>query len=168
MPNSKRKDLLRTAFDLIDAVVEVYLKSAIKPFLQFHETFYAGMNAFLRKLLDENTVPTWFTANFITYVRTAAVVPCIVMLSRGRVLIPAITVLLVDFGDFLDGVVARYWFDVKKKETENEKKKNSGGSNTNSRETSRSASPASDADSFGTCSDIADCIRSRRVDATPF
>jgi hypothetical protein len=144
------KDLLCTLADLIDAVVAVYLTTAIQPFVKMHEKFYSGMNKILRAQLDKNHVPTWVTANFITYVRTALVVPTLIFLSMNFMAWPAVIVIAVDFGDFLDGVVARYWVDrnKKRKQEEDEKKK----------ETSRAPSPASDADSFGTsCSVFVDC-----------
>jgi len=130
--------LLRTVFELVDAVVELYLKSIISPFLKLHEKFYAGLNKFLRQLLDRNNVPAWFTANFITYARTLLVFPTIILLASGYRSLPALLVVAVDFGDFLDGVVARYWVDqAKEKEKTKEQK------------SSRSSSPASDKDSFG-------------------
>ena len=56
------------------------------------------------------------TANFITYLRTALIIPTLCMLS-WRWWVPAsLTIILVDFGDFLDGVVARFWIDKKKEE----------------------------------------------------
>jgi|Transcript_17966 phosphatidylglycerophosphate synthase len=108
-------ELFKSIFDVINAVVEMYLGSVIKPFLTLHEQFYSKMNSTLRQVLDDNNVPVWFTANFITYARTALVVPTVLLLSWGHTVLPSLLVLLVDFGDFLDGVVARYWVDMKKK-----------------------------------------------------
>lgn len=138
------KSLLKTVGDLVDVIVELFLGHVIKPFLKLHEKFYAGLNATLRSLLDNNYVPEWFTANFITYARTFLVIPCILLLSWGHSILPSIIVILVDFGDFLDGVVARYWVDIKKEQQEEALKKNDGGKR------SRSVSPVnSDDDSFG-------------------
>lgn len=111
------KDVMKSTFDLVDGIVEFYLTSAIKPFVKFHETFYNGLNKTLRKLLDDNRrkIPDWFTANFITYARTALTIPTILLLAGGYVFIPAFLVLFVDFNDFLDGVVARFWVDIKMK-----------------------------------------------------
>lgn len=130
-------------FSLVDSIVELYLGTIIKPFLGFHETFYAGLNKTLRKLLDDNKdkIADWFTANFITYVRTVLVIPTLVLLSGNHQILPAIIVILVDFGDFLDGVVARYWVDVKKEREQEEVSKDKGP---------RPSSPTSDDDSFGT------------------
>jgi len=142
MTAAKSKDLLTTAFDLVDAVVEIYLRSVIKPFLSLHETFYSSLNQVLRKLLDdyERHIPVWFTANFITYVRTILVLPTLLLLAWGHTILPAIIIVSVDFGDFLDGVVARYWVDVRKKQAAAADSKDK-----------RSASPTgSDHDSFGT------------------
>jgi hypothetical protein len=137
-----KKDLVSTVIDLVDVVVEIYLSSIIKPFLKIHERFYASLNSVLRGLLDDHkkSIPVWFTANFITYARTVLVFPTIVLLAWGHTVLPAIVVVLVDFGDFLDGVVARYWVDVRKEDA----------AAAESKDKSRSASPTnSDNDSFG-------------------
>ena len=118
---------------LNSAIVELYLQFIIKPFLEFHDIFYASLNKFFRSRLDNaKKVPTWFTANFITYARTILIIPTLIMLSWRWWLAVSITIVMVDFGDFLDGVVARYWIDKKK---EAKKKKDD-------------ASASSDDDSF--------------------
>lgn len=101
--------------DLVDKYVEKYLSNVIKPFLVWHEKFYSAMNKALRSGLDNNSkyVPDWFTANFITYLRTVLVIPTLVLLSLGHSILPCLLIISVDFGDFLDGVVARYWNDHK-------------------------------------------------------
>jgi len=138
------KSLLKTIMDLVDLIVELFLGNVIKPFLALHEKFYSALNATLRSLLDNNTIPIWFTANFITYARTFLVIPCILLLSWGHTVLPSVIVILVDFGDFMDGVVARYWVDVKKEQQEEALNKKDGTSR------SRSVSPVnSDDDSFG-------------------
>lgn len=102
--------------NIIDGVVEMYLAQFVKPFLHFHEIFYNNLNVVLRKAMDDNKskIPDWFTANFITYARTVLVIPCLLFISWGYWFLPSVIVLLVDFGDFLDGVAARYWIDVLK------------------------------------------------------
>lgn len=112
------QDILTFIFELVNLLVEIYLTYVIKPFLSLHEVFYAWLNNTIRTILDDNSdkIPTWFTANFITYVRTVFVVPCVMLLVNGYILLPSFIVLAVDFGDFLDGVVARYWVDIKKSE----------------------------------------------------
>ena len=114
------EDLILKLLALVDSIVELYLAKAVKPFLKFHEKFYDALNTQLRKILDENKakVPDWFTANFITYLRTVLVVPTLLFLAWGYTLLPCLIVILVDFGDFLDGVVARFWVDVKKEREE--------------------------------------------------
>jgi len=109
-------DTILKLFALIDSLVELYLGTVIKPFLSLHEKFYAALNKALRKVLDDNRdkIPLWFTANWITYARTVLVVPTILVLSWGYTLLPSFLIIFVDFGDFLDGVVARFWVDVKK------------------------------------------------------
>jgi hypothetical protein len=110
------EDAIVKLFALIDSIVELYLGTIIKPFLSLHETFYTALNKALRKVLDDNRakIPDWFTANWITYARTVLVVPTILLLSWGYTVVPSFLVIFVDFGDFLDGVVARFWVDVKK------------------------------------------------------
>mmetsp|Transcript_8039 Transcript_8039/g.19771 ORF Transcript_8039/g.19771 Transcript_8039/m.19771 type:complete len:411 (+) Transcript_8039:83-1315(+) len=110
------EDTVIKLFALIDSVVELYLKTVIKPLLTFHEKFYNALNKTMRKVLDDNRskIPDWFTANWITYARTVLVVPTILLISWGYTLLPSFLVIFVDFGDFLDGVVARFWVDVKK------------------------------------------------------
>ena len=43
------------------AIVELYLQFVIKPFLEFHDVFYASLNKFFRFQLDAKKVPVWFT-----------------------------------------------------------------------------------------------------------
>jgi hypothetical protein len=125
-------------FNIIDGVVEMYLAQFVKPFLHFHEIFYNNLNAVLRKAMDDNKskIPDWFTANFITYARTVLVIPCLLFISWGYWFLPSVIVLLVDFGDFLDGVAARYWIDVLKERQEK-------------KDDARPGSPASSDASFG-------------------
>ncbi len=132
-------------FSLVDSIVELYLGTVISPFLSLHEKFYSSLNTTLRKLLDDNKskIADWFTANFITYARTILVVPTLLLLALGHTLLPSFIVILVDFGDFLDGVVARYWVDLKK---EREQEKAAANKEKGS---SRPTSPAPDDDSFG-------------------
>jgi hypothetical protein len=147
---SHRNDLLRKTFEVIDAVVELYLGSIIKPFLAYHELFYAAMNKALRAVLDANKpkIGDWFTANFITYLRTFFVIPTLLLMAWGQTLLPSLIVIAVDFGDFLDGVVARFWVDVKKEREE-----------ALTSENKTSSSPTnSDDESFGTL--LLDCWRS--------
>jgi CDP-alcohol phosphatidyltransferase len=159
-----QQDLLWTsAFHLIDTFVELYLSSVIKPFVSLHEVFYSGLNNVLRKCLDDNQsrIPAWFTANFITYFRTALVLPTLILLAWHHQVLPALIVILVDFGDFLDGVVARYWADVRKKNEQPKKTTmttlESSSKKDNKKETAKKTTTAagrssptdSDEDSFG-------------------
>lgn len=146
-------------FALVDSIVELYLGNVIKPFLTLHEKFYTALNKTLRNVLDENSskIPTWFTANFITYFRTVLVVPTLLLLACDCTWLPSFIVILVDFGDFLDGVVARFWVDInKQKEDELKKKKNDDNSKDddddnepNSRDSLTPSPTQSDDDSFG-------------------
>lgn len=140
---SPTKKLGKLSLQLVDFLVEEYfLPKVIQPFLSLHEIFYGELNRLMRKVLDDNKqhIPKWFTANFITYVRTWVVFPTLLLLAWGYTVIPALLVILVDFGDFLDGVVARYWVDVRKEE-EKQKKKDDGSLKT--------SSSSSDMDGFG-------------------
>jgi len=103
-------------FDIINKFVEFYLTGVIKPALILHEIFYSWLSIAIRTLLDgcSNYIPTWFTANFITYARTVLVIPCITLLALGYQILPSTIVILVNSGDYLDGVVARFWVDIKK------------------------------------------------------
>jgi hypothetical protein len=155
-----KRDLVSTVIDLVDVVVEIYLSSIIKPFLKIHERFYASLNRVLRGLLDDHKkdIPVWFTANFITYFRTVLVFPTIILLAWGHTVLPAMIVVAVDFGDFLDGVVARYWVDVRKEDA----------AAAESKDKSRSTSPTnSDNDSFGTSikllESVAICLSGKKI-----
>ena len=161
MSPSKRKstalqhaDLGTSAFHLIDTFVELYLSSVIKPFVALHEVFYSGLNTVLRKCLEDHKdrIPVWFTANFITYFRTALVIPTLILLAWQHQVLPALIVILVDFGDFLDGVVARYWVDVRneqKKALESKKDKKEVSKKGTATTTGRSSPTDSDEDGFG-------------------
>ncbi|KAG7355057.1 CDP-alcohol phosphatidyltransferase [Nitzschia inconspicua] len=143
-------DFFSNVFALIDTVVELYLAKFIKVFLNYHEVFYNKLNAVLRKAFDDNkaSIPDWFTANFITYFRTLMVIPTIMLLVGGYTIFPSVMVLLVDFGDFLDGVVARFWIDDKKLKDESLQQQQQQGSKS-SATTSPSPSPVhSDDESF--------------------
>jgi phosphatidylglycerophosphate synthase len=111
-----KKSGIQQGLDTIDNFVEFYMKCIIKPALVFHEVFYSWLNTIIRSCLDlfSDYIPEWFTANFITYIRTFLVIPCLLLLAQGYQVVPSIIVMSVDFGDFLDGVVARYWVDIKK------------------------------------------------------
>jgi hypothetical protein len=113
-------DNIHKLFDSIDSIVELYLGKFVKPFLLLHEKLSSALNKTLRGILDDNKskIADWFTANFIACFRTILVVPTLLLLAWGHTLLPSLIVILVDFGDFLDGVVARFWVDVKKEREE--------------------------------------------------
>ena len=95
----------------VKQAIELYLKVAVKPFLSQHEKFYKQLNETLTKVLDKNEklVPRWFTANAVTYGRTVLLLPCLYLWARDHAVAPAVLTLLNDFGDFFDGVLARWW-----------------------------------------------------------
>ena len=135
-------EIVTKALEYVDQFVELYLGSVIKPFVAQHEKFYSALNKVLRGLLDENKakIPDWFTANFITYFRTVLVIPCILLMAKDHLVVPSLLIILVDFGDFLDGVVARFWVDRKEEIIAN----NDGPS----------SPTGSDDESFGMCNFI--------------
>lgn len=94
---------------VLDAAAALY----IPPILRVHEHVYGSLNVILKRQLDvlgdKQRVPAWFTADFITWGRTMLLLPTLALLGSGYEVWPALLVLLVDFGDFLDGVVARWW-----------------------------------------------------------
>lgn len=88
----------------------------IPPILGVHTKIYNKLNAVLMKWLKSSPPPEYFTANFVTYGRTLLLYPalffwwCVGGADGGGwffSLIVAMIVVLVDFGDFLDGVLAR-------------------------------------------------------------
>lgn len=109
--------------ETVGRIIEMYLQKVVSPLLRLHDKFYFKLNKVLRAVHDkyDEKIPLWYTANLITYARTTLIVPCLQLLSWGYVWIPSLIVLVVDFGDFLDGVVARYWVD-KRPKTEEMKK----------------------------------------------
>lgn len=111
--NDKSASMFSFIIDCINSSVETYLQHFISPFLTYHAKFYSALNTFLRALLDEFGIPSWLTANFITYGRTCLIIPCLILLAKEYRAIAFVIVVLVDFFDFLDGVVARYWVDNK-------------------------------------------------------
>lgn len=112
--NYKKPSSITTVlFELLNSTIELYLTNFISPFLTYHAKFYSQLNFFLRSLLDEYGIPVWCTANFITYGRTWLIIPCLILLAKGYNAIAFSIVVFVDFCDFLDGVVARYWVDNK-------------------------------------------------------
>lgn len=137
---------LATLLSLGDGIIELYLSKFIAPFLKYHEIFYNQLNAVLRGVMDEKKaqIPDWFTANFITYARTVLVFPCLIFLSWGWYLVPSLIVILVDFGDFLDGVAARFWIDVLRERQEELDKKDD-----KKKPYTQAMSPASSDASFG-------------------
>ena len=108
--------LLQSLISLTNICVEAYLSLIIAPMLILHERFYSRLNQYLTELIrrcdDVNQLPRWFTANFVTYTRTVLIVPTLVLLSYKCFALASIVIVLVDFGDFLDGVLARYWNSV--------------------------------------------------------
>ena len=91
--------------------METYLKLAVQPLLKHHEKFYHRLNEVLTKVLDDHAkhVPQWLTANAVTYGRTLLLAPTLYLWGGDHHILPAILCLAVDFGDFFDGVLARWW-----------------------------------------------------------
>ncbi|KNC50435.1 uncharacterized protein AMSG_06932 [Thecamonas trahens ATCC 50062] len=87
------------------------LGASLGPVLVAHDKFYGWLNAALTTVLDGqgDRVPSWLTADAVTWARSFLLIPTLLLLAGGHGILPAILVLLVDFGDFLDGVVWRWW-----------------------------------------------------------
>lgn len=87
------------------------LALALSPVLSLHDKFYGALNKTLEGVLDAvgDNVPSWFTADFVTWARSTLLVPTLLLIAFGQGLLPGVLILLVDFGDFLDGVVWRWW-----------------------------------------------------------
>jgi hypothetical protein len=109
---------IKPLLDLVDVFVELFLSHVISPFLVFHERFDHAVNCTLRQVIDSHPIPTWVTANFISYARTSLVIPTLILLAWKHTLLPAILVIAVNCGDVLDGVVTRHWLDAMQKKTE--------------------------------------------------
>lgn len=80
-----KDSIVEHIFGIIDASVELYLVSIIKPFLKLHEKFYGQLNKVLNDLIEQHgPLPTWCTANFVTYARTMLVIPLLLFMSWGH------------------------------------------------------------------------------------
>lgn len=114
--NNNKRNSFKSIIDIVNIVVEFYLTKVIRPALVLHDNFYDRLNIGIRASLDgcSDFIPKWFTANFITYARTVLLIPCLTLLAQGYHVLPSAIVVLVNFGDYLDGVVARFWVDIKK------------------------------------------------------
>mmetsp|Transcript_13226 Transcript_13226/g.17282 ORF Transcript_13226/g.17282 Transcript_13226/m.17282 type:complete len:405 (-) Transcript_13226:106-1320(-) len=113
--------LFVTVMGLVDFSIEAFLQTVVAPFLVLHERFYFQLNLHLRegleKLYAQGFLMEWFTANFVTYGRTLLVIPTLYLISLNcgfANVLSSMLVILVDFGDFLDGVLARFWNDHQK------------------------------------------------------
>lgn len=89
--------------------MEPFLELVIQPLLTYHAQFYGAVGTALTSTFDSYPLPAAVTANAVTYGRTLLVFPTLLLLARGHSLLPALMVLLNDFLDFADGVVARWW-----------------------------------------------------------
>jgi hypothetical protein len=126
------KNLSTTVMELIDGIVELYLQAAIQPFVQsVHEPIYDAWNRVMHRFLNSKytlmivecctaTKTTTEWKFWIPYVRTALVLPLLVLLSLRHTVVPSILVLIVHgLGSLLHGVVDRYdWIDPETKTTE--------------------------------------------------
>ncbi|GMH52216.1 hypothetical protein TrRE_jg7851, partial [Triparma retinervis] len=110
MSTSPPLRITATLSHLISLLINSYLTTLIPPLLSLHTKLYTQLNDILWSLLHTSPPPRWFTANFVTYGRTCLLAPTIYLWrSSAPTSLASLLVLLVDFGDFLDGVLARYW-----------------------------------------------------------
>lgn len=86
-----------------------FVKLVCRHFVPHHIRFYDGLNKFFNDIFDKYGLPAIVTADNITIFRTLFVFPCLWLWASGWCFLAAMLVLLCDLGDFLDGVVARWW-----------------------------------------------------------
>ncbi len=89
--------------------LDLVLPLIVTPLIEHHEAFYGWLNVSINNVLEKRGLPRWCSANFVTFARTALIVPTLYLWGYNWSLVPALLVLLNDFLDFLDGVIARYW-----------------------------------------------------------
>lgn len=157
LPGPRGGLLLTQTLDLLDRATDLYLGFVFQPNVVKHydEAFSGIVDPALRSILHDHKfkIPPWFTANNITYTRTILVLPWLLLVAHGHAILPCILVILVDFGDVLDGIVARFWMDFKLEQDE-EEKDNAMETSSKDNDSTPSCSPSpshSDDESFGTC-----------------
>lgn len=106
--------LIHSFIGLLDVMAELYLGSIFRPLLLIHEEISSKINNLLRKILNENPIPDWLTANLIAYSRAILVIPTILLLAWGQLMLPAVFVLVPKLCSVFHQVVFTYWIDVKK------------------------------------------------------
>jgi phosphatidylglycerophosphate synthase len=94
-------------------MLEVIITFLVPLLLKPHERVYGWINDTFSNLLERKGIPTWLTANFISYCRTTLILPTIILLSNNLCIIPALLTIANMFFDIIDGIVARYWLRKK-------------------------------------------------------
>jgi phosphatidylglycerophosphate synthase len=158
LPGTRGGLFLTKTLDLLDRATELCLGFVFQPNVvkQYDDTFSGIVDPALRSILNDHKskIPPWFTANHITYTRTILVLPWLLSVACGHTIFPCILVILVDFGDVLDGIVARFLMDFKLGQDDDEKDdvmETSSKDNDSTPSCPPSPSPSDD-ESFGTCS----------------
>jgi hypothetical protein len=156
-PGTRGVLLLTKTLDLLDRATELCLGFVFQPHVVKHydDAFSGIVDPALRSILNDHKsqIPPWFTANNITYTRTILVLPWLLLVACGHSILPCILVILVDFGDVLDGIVARFWMDFKLGQ-DDEEKDDAMETSSKDNDSTPSCPPSpshSDDDSFGTC-----------------
>jgi hypothetical protein len=98
LPNARGKKVL-------SMIVSLLVPILLKPHLQC----YGWINVTVTTIINNRGLPKWLTANLISYSRTTLIVPTLLLLARNYHLLPVLFVILNDFLDLFDGIVARYW-----------------------------------------------------------
>jgi len=68
---AKSPDTLTTVLGVVDGVIELYLKSFVAPFLQFHEVFYNHLNVVcksLHALMAVSCIGGWVTHTSVSQI----------------------------------------------------------------------------------------------------
>ena len=76
-------------------MLEVIITFLVPLLLKPHERVYGWINDTFSNLLERKGIPTWLTANFISYCRTTLILPTIILLSNNLCIIPASSLLIV-------------------------------------------------------------------------
>jgi len=96
----------------MDGVVELYLHKLVYPYLvKTHESLHSNLTTLLRQRMDglkPDFLPTWFTSIFITYARVFLIPPTIHLLANNHRFLPALLIVVAQFGDFVVHPLAQY------------------------------------------------------------
>lgn len=75
--------------------------------VNLHIKFYNEINLMIEPILERYSDGQYMTPNYVTYFRTLLVIPAIILIYYEQYIIGSLLIVLNDFLDFFDGVVAR-------------------------------------------------------------